>query len=89
MDRITILSLSAKEGNNNEQDDEFKMPDLSFYNPLLATYWIPSMKKKDLETLGKMWKDEDKVIVVSQWASLLDLVGMILKEHNVKCTKLM
>lgn len=47
------------------------------------------MKRKDLETLGKIWKDEDKVIVVSQWASLLDLVGMILKEHNVKCTKLM
>lgn len=37
-DRITRLSLSAKEGNNNEQDDEFTMPDLSVYNPLLATY---------------------------------------------------
>lgn len=85
MDRITRHSLSAKEGNNNEQDDEFTMPDLSFYNPLLATYWIPSIKRKDLETLGKIWKDEDKVIVVSQWASLLGLVGMILKEHNVEC----
>lgn len=85
MDRTTRLSLSAKEGNNNEQDDEFTMPDLSFYNPLLATYWILSMKRKDLETLGKIWKDEDKVIAVSQWASLLDLLGMILKEHNVKC----
>lgn len=43
------------------------------------------MKRKDLETLRKIWKDEDKMIVVSQWASLLDLVGMILKEHNLKC----
>lgn len=38
MDRITRLSLSAKEGNKNEQDDKFTMPDLSFYSPLLATY---------------------------------------------------
>lgn len=38
MDRFTRLSLSATEGNNNEQDDKFTMPDLSFYNPLLATY---------------------------------------------------
>lgn len=47
------------------------------------------MKRKYLETLGKIWKDEDKVIGVSQWASLLDLVGMILKEHNVKCLMLL
>lgn len=25
------------------------------------------MKRKDLETLRKIWKDEDKVIVVSHW----------------------
>lgn len=36
VDRIVRLSLSAKKGNNYEQEDKFTMPDLSYYNPLLA-----------------------------------------------------
>lgn len=44
--------------------------------------------RKVLETLDDILKGEDKVIVVSQWTSLLDLVRLVLKERNIKCAVL-
>lgn len=44
--------------------------------------------RKVLETLDEILKGEDKVIVVSQWTSLLDLMRLVMKERNIKCAVL-
>jgi len=86
MDKLTRMSIVPDNGENpkNENVDT----GLSLENPLFDESRISSKMRRILETVEDIMKTEDKVIVVSQWTSLLNLFEGVLKSRHIKTCKL-
>lgn len=88
MDRMNALVLDNGDEPDNGNDTR-KMPFLSINNPVFAENRVSSKVQSMLRILQeKVLCTGDKVIIVSQWASMLNVIHTILQEQKIKCSLL-
>uniref|UniRef100_A0A1B6EVV9 Transcription termination factor 2 n=1 Tax=Cuerna arida TaxID=1464854 RepID=A0A1B6EVV9_9HEMI len=90
MEKLTRLSLNLGENQTVEDNKgtEKAVDVLSQNNPLYDDNRLSSKMRTVVKKLDEILQSQDKILVVSQWVSLLDLIHGVLQAKKVKCVML-
>ncbi|XP_054258870.1 transcription termination factor 2 [Macrosteles quadrilineatus] len=87
VEQMTRMSIT-NHNQHHVDDNDTDLTAMDKDNPLFAKDRLSSKMRKVVETIEAILTSNDKLLIVSQWVTHLDLIHSVLKEKSVKCLRL-
>jgi transcription termination factor 2 len=88
LDLISQLASMNIDGNKNEQKEEEETNFFTLSNPVFKTTNTSSKMKNVIDEVQRVISKGQKVVIVSQWTSMLDVFDTHFQHLNIRCHRI-